>query len=53
MKRWSAVGAAIVLFAPSSDFTLTFHSNQGDPHTALNGIQIVRGDRIFANGFDQ
>lgn len=49
----SNVGNYVVLFAPSSDFTLTFHSNQGDPHTALNGIQIVAGDRIFADGFDQ
>jgi hypothetical protein len=48
----SNTGNYVVLFTSSTDFTLTFHSNQGDPNTALNGIQIVRGDRLFANGFD-
>jgi hypothetical protein len=33
-------------------FTLTADSLM-PTHTPLNGIQIVRGDRIFANGFDQ
>jgi hypothetical protein len=49
----SNTGNYVVLFAPSSEFTLTFQSNQGDAHTALNGIQIVAGDRIFASGFDE
>lgn len=47
-------GNYAVLFTGGTGFTLTVASSVigGGPHIPLNGIQIVHGDRIFANGFD-
>jgi hypothetical protein len=44
-------GNYAVFFVPGTGFTLTVQSG-GGAHAPLNGIQIVRGDRIFGNGFD-
>jgi hypothetical protein len=44
-------GNYAVFFASGTGFTLTVQSSGGS-HAPLNGIQIVRGDRLFANGFD-
>ncbi|HKE49203.1 MAG TPA: PQQ-binding-like beta-propeller repeat protein [Rhodanobacteraceae bacterium] len=47
-------GNYAVLFTGSNGFTLTVSPPLvgGGAHTPLNGIQIVRGDRIFGSGFD-
>jgi hypothetical protein len=44
-------GNYAVFFASGTGFTLTAQSGNGT-HAPLNGIQIVRGDRIFGSGFD-
>jgi hypothetical protein len=48
-------GNYAVFFVSGNNFTLTATPDADAPGTAsvpLNGIQILRGDRIFANGFE-
>jgi hypothetical protein len=55
----NTAGNYAVFFTNDTGFTLTAipgivrgQSVNGIQHAPLNGIQIVHGDRIFANGFD-
>jgi hypothetical protein len=50
------VGNYAVLVTGAEGFTLTVQAQGplgGGTHAPINGLQIVRGDRLFANGFDQ
>ena len=54
VRGQNAAGNYAVLFAGTSGFTLTVRSSTdgGGPVAPINGLQIVHGDRLFANGFD-
>ncbi len=48
-------GNVAAFFVGGTGFTLTATpgaTSTGVPHAPVNGIQIVHGDRLFANGFD-
>jgi hypothetical protein len=51
VQALSGPGNYAVLAAGGTGFTLTVTAGPGGD-APLNGIQIVRGDRIFASGFD-
>lgn len=51
----NSAGNYAVFFVGAQDFTLTAipgTASDNTPRAPLNAIQIVHGDRIFANGFD-
>ncbi|HJT98117.1 MAG TPA: hypothetical protein VJ696_07355, partial [Rhodanobacteraceae bacterium] len=52
VQSTGGAGNYAVFFTGGTAFTLMAMPAAGSTHAALNGIQIVRGDRIFASGFD-
>lgn len=50
VQAFNGPGNYAVFVTGGTGFTLT--ATADSTHAPLNGVQIVRGDRIFANGFD-